>query len=385
MREVNMKLVFASDSFKGSLSSSQIAEILTETARDVFGACTCVGVPIADGGEGTVDAILAAVGGRRVTVPAHDPLMRKIEASYAVIGGGRAVIEMAEASGLTLVEEGLRDPMKTTSYGTGELIRHALHNGCGEITVAIGGSATNDGGTGCLTALGARFYNGRGEELGGCGGDLMKIARIDLSGLDPLVKMSRITVMCDVKNPLCGRDGATYVFGRQKGADDAALDRLEAGMRNYRDVIRRELDVDCDAITGAGAAGGLGAALAVFCGGKMQSGIETTLDLIDFDALLEGADLVITGEGRADRQSVLGKVVQGVGMRAKAKGVPVAALCGSVGEGAAELYQYGIRALISVTDESMTLEYAMENAEALYLRAAVTMFRDIKDGKILVP
>ena len=379
-----MKLLFASDSFKGSLSSARIAELLTEAAHEVFGKCACVGVPIADGGEGTVEAILSAVGGERVSVRVHDPLMREIDASYAVIGGNKAVIEMAAASGLTLVEENLRNPMKTTSCGTGELIRHALHSGCREITVAIGGSATNDGGMGCLTALGARFYNGRGEELDGIGEDLAKVARIDLSGLDPLVRMCRIAVMCDVKNPLCGRNGATYVFGPQKGADNAALDVLEAGMQNFRDVIRRELDIDCDKIEGAGAAGGLGAALAVFCGGKIQSGIGTVLDIIGFDELLEGVDLVVTGEGRADRQSVLGKVVQGVGMRAKAKGVPVIALCGSIGEGAEELYRYGIRALISIVSEPMTLEYVIKNAEALYHRAAVGMFRAIKIGTEII-
>jgi glycerate kinase len=378
-----MKLLFASDSFKGSLSSAKIAALLTEAAQSVFDKCACIALPIADGGEGTVDAIAAAVGGRTVSVRVHDPLMRPIDASYAVIGGGRAVIEMAAASGLTLVEEGLRDPMQTTSCGTGELIRHALHSGCGEIAVAIGGSATNDGGMGCMRALGARFYNGRGEELDGRGQDLSKVARIDLSGMDPLVRMSRITVMCDVRNPLCGENGATHVFGRQKGADDAALDALEQGMQNYRGVIRRELDVDCDKIEGAGAAGGLGAALAVFCGGRMQSGIDTVLDLIRFDELLEDVDLVVTGEGRADRQSVLGKVVQGVGMRAKAKGVPVIALCGSIGEGAEALYQHGVSAMYTIMSEPMTVEYAMQNAEALYRRAAVRLFRAVKDGMII--
>ena len=372
-----MKLIFASDSFKGSLSSEMTAELLTRAAREVFGDCECVGVPMADGGEGTVDAVISSLRGERVTAAAHDPLMNRIQACYG-ISGGKAVIEMAAASGLTLVPEGLRDPMGATTFGTGELILDALERGCRELYIAIGGSATNDGGMGCMTALGAKFTDKGGCELSGRGSDLAYVAEIDLSGLDERLKDSKITVLRDVKNPLCGANGATYTFAKQKGAAPKALELLEAGMLNYRDVIHSQFGVDCYKVEGAGAAGGLGAALKVFLNADMRSGIDTVLDLIGFDRLIDGADLIVTGEGRADRQSCFGKVMQGVGERAKAKGVPVIGLCGSIGEGADGLLEHGVTELISLSNSSVSIEEAISNAEKYYYDAAVGMFRRIK-------
>ena len=372
-----MKLIFASDSFKGSLSSKRTAELLTKAAREVFGTCECIGVPIADGGEGTVDAVIDALKGEKTDILVHDPLMNRIRASYGIVGD-KAVIEMAEASGLTLVPEPLRDPLVTTTYGTGELIRDALSRGCRELYIAIGGSATNDGGMGCLRALGARFLDQDANELSGCGKDLSAVTKIDLDRLDSRLSDASVTVLCDVKNPLCGKNGATYTFAKQKGATAETMKLLENGMQNYRNVIKRRFGIDCDLIEGTGAAGGLGAALRVFLHAAMQSGIETVLELIGFDALLDGADFIVTGEGRADAQSVCGKVMQGVALHAKAREIPVYGLCGSLGDGAELLYDCGIVSLYSLVDENTSVEEAMTNAEEVYYRAAVQMFSRIK-------
>lgn len=371
-----MKLIFASDSFKGSLSSRMTAELLTKAAHEVFGKCECISIPVADGGEGTVDAVCGALNGNKVTAGVHDPLMNRIRATYC-IAGNKAVIEMAAASGLTLVPEDKRDPLDTTTYGTGELILDALDRGSREIYIAIGGSATNDGGMGCMRALGARFVDKNGSELTGCGRDPADVSGIVLDSLDKRLSKTAITVLCDVKNPLCGRNGATYTFSKQKGAAPETMELLENGMQNYRDVIRRQFGIDCDTVEGAGAAGGLGAALKVFLNASMQSGIETVLNLIRFDDLLSNADLVITGEGRADLQSTCGKVMQGVGLHAKAKGVPVIGLCGSLGEGAQELLNFGITKLIALSDTAGSVEEAIADAERYYYEAAVRMFRDI--------
>ena len=375
-----MKLLFASDSFKGSLTSEKTIMLLTQAAREVFGACECEGIPVADGGEGTVDAVIAAEKGCRRYVRVHGPLMTEVEASYGTFGEDRAVIEMASASGLPLVPEALRDPRNTTTFGTGELIRHALKNGFRDISIAIGGSATNDGGMGCARALGARFLDDENRELEGFGRDLARVARIDLTGMDPGILESKITVMCDVTNPLCGEQGATCTFGRQKGATPEIQEELENGMMNYARVIYRDFGIDCNAIPGAGAAGGLGAALKVFCRGEMKSGIETVLDLIHFDDHLDGVDLVVTGEGSTDWQSCFGKVMQGVGQRAKRKGIPVAGLSGSLGRDAMNICDWGISSLMTSVSGPMTLREALDQAEELYLNAAIRMFRFIRMG-----
>ena len=376
-----MKLLFASDSFKGSLTSEKTVELLTKAANEVFGECECSGVPVADGGEGTVDAVISAENGERITVTVNGPLMTPAEAYYGVFGENKAVIEMASASGLPMVPEDLRDPRNTTTYGTGELILDALERGYRDISIAIGGSATNDGGMGCVRALGVRFLDETGQELEGYGRDLIKVALIDASGLDPRIKESRITVMCDVTNPLCGENGATYTFGKQKGATPEIQAELEEGMCHYNDVIIKTFGIDCNKIEGAGAAGGLGAALKVFLNGEMKSGIETVLDLIHFDERLEGVDLVVTGEGRTDWQSCFGKVMQGVGVHAKAKGIPVAGLSGSLGKNALDICDYGVASLMTTVNAPMPLAEALDRAEELYLEGAVRMFKFIEAGR----
>ena len=375
-----MKFLFASDSFKGTLSSDKTAQLLTKAATQVFQQCECTSVPVADGGEGTVDAVLLATGGSRVLVEVHDPLMRKIRASYGRIDENSAIIEMAAASGLPLLKEAERNPAKTTTYGTGELIAAALKEGCKNITIAIGGSATNDGGMGCMAALGVRFFDRSGQELAGTGENLEKVTHIDTTGLLPEAKQVTFTVICDVTNPLCGKQGATYTYGPQKGGSPDLLNKLEAGMCNYRDVIKKEFGVNLDMVKGAGAAGGLGGALAVFLQAEMKSGIETVLDLIAFDDRLKEVSLVITGEGRLDGQSCFGKVVQGVGLRCKKQGIPAIALVGSTGEGAEKILEHGITAIVKTAPEDMPLAEALARAEELYFDAAVRMFSKIKSG-----
>ena len=377
-----MKFLFASDSFKGTLTSEQTMELLARAAKDVFGDIEYSGVPVADGGEGTTDAVVAAENGQWIEAEVCGPMMEKVTARYGKLDAHRAVIEMAAASGLPLVPIDRRNPLHATSYGTGELIRHALDQGFTDISIAIGGSATNDGGMGCARALGVRFLDDQGRELEGRGEDLEKVCAIDVSNLDHRVSPAgaKITVMCDVTNPLCGENGATWTFGAQKGATPEMQARLEVGMVNYRDVIRRQFAIDPDAIKGAGAAGGLGAALMVFLGGEMKSGIDTVLDLIGFDKRLEDTDLVVTGEGRTDWQSCFGKVMQGVGERATKKGVVAVGLSGSLGRDAAQIFDHGIMSLMTTVDAPMPLEEALGRAEELYYLGAVRMFRFIKAG-----
>ena len=375
-----MKFLFASDSFKGTLSSRRTAELLTRAAQEIFPGCECRCLEVADGGEGTTEAVLSAAGGRTMVC---GPLWERRKACYAALDGRRAVMEMAAASGLPLVPAELRDPRNTTSYGTGELIRGALDKGFRDLSIAIGGSATNDGGIGCMRALGVRFLDEDGNELSGCGGDLIKIRSIDRSGLDPRLRDTHVTVMCDVTNPLCGENGATHTFGKQKGGTPEILDELEAGMENYRELLRREFGIDMDEEPGAGAAGGLGAALLSFLRAELRSGIETVLDLIEFDKKLEGVSLVVTGEGRADWQSAFGKVMQGVGRRCLRQGVPAVAIVGSMGDGAEQIFDYGIESMITTVNGVMPLEEALERAEELYLGAARRLFRMLRAARSL--
>ena len=375
-----MKFLFASDSFKGTLTSDQTIELLTKAAREVFGSCETSGVPVADGGEGTTDAVVKARSGEIITVPVHGPLMEMEQGFYGRLSDTEAILEMAAASGLPMVSEEKRNPLNTTTYGTGELLKAALDAGYTEIAIAIGGSATNDGGMVFSSALGIRFLDQDGHVLEGRGEDLEKVAHIDMSGLDPAVQKAHFTVMCDVTNPLCGPDGATYTFGKQKGGTPEILDRLEKGMQNYRDVIIREFGINPDEIQGSGAAGGLGTALKVFLHAEMKSGIETVLDLIDFDARLEGVDLVVTGEGRTDWQSCFGKVMQGVGDRSAKHQVPVAALCGGLGPDYEKIYAHGISSIMTTVDGPMPLKEALDNASELYYKGAIRMFRFLKTG-----
>ena len=375
-----MKFLFASDSFKGTLSSEQIITLLDAAAKNVFPDCETMGIPVADGGEGTIDAVISVLHGSIYEVDVHGPLMEEVVSRYGETGNGAAVIEMAAASGLPMVPVDKRDPRVTTTYGTGELIKTALDRGCRDITIAIGGSATNDGGMGAMRALGIRFLDENGEELSGCGNDLARVADIDISGLHSAVKDARFTIMCDVNNPLTGPDGATYTFGKQKGGSPEILDELEQGMIHYAALIREKVGTDVDQIPGSGAAGGLGAAFCVFLKAEMKSGIETVLDLIHFDELLEGVDLVITGEGRIDWQSAFGKVPSGIGNRCRKKGIPAIAIVGGMGDKAEMIFDHGIDSIITTINGAMGLDEALERAEELYAGAAERAFRMVKAG-----
>lgn len=375
-----MRFLFASDSFKGTLTSERIIALLTQAARRVFPDCDLIGIPVADGGEGTVDAVIKVTGGDIRKCIVAGPLMERTEAFYGELKDGSAIIEMAAASGLPKLPKEQQNPLNTSTFGTGELIKDALDRGHRRIFIAIGGSATNDGGMGAMTALGIRFLDEEGEPLAGRGADLIKVRDIDISGLHPTVGETEFTVMCDVNNPLTGPKGATYTFGRQKGGTPEILDELEAGMKQYAFVLLKKTGIDVDQIPGSGAAGGLGAALCVFLNAKLKSGIETVLDVIDFNKRIEYVDLVITGEGRLDWQSSFGKVPSGIGNRCRHMGIPVIALVGGMGEGANRIYEQGVNSIITSINGAMSIDEALERSEELYLDAAERMFRMVRVG-----
>lgn len=377
-----MKIILAPDSFKGSLSAAKAAQILEVACKKVFGKVQTIQMPIADGGEGTTEAFVMATFGGYGECEVTGPLNSSVKARYGMIGGGKtAVIEMAQASGLPLVPVFMRDPMKTTSKGTGELIEHVLMQGADEIIIGIGGSATNDGAMGMLAALGAKFYDEAGEELFGCGKNLIKVRHIDLSEMDEKLKDIKITVICDVNNPLLGENGATYIYGRQKGADDLALLQLEEGMENYANVFLSEHGIDIACFSGAGAAGGMGGALKGILKADLKPGIDAVLDALRFEEELKTADLVVTGEGFLDAQSVkYGKAVAGIAKRCAEHGMPLAIITGGMGEGAEAIYDIADAAIITTINAPMEIGKAMENAEPLFMDASERLFRSIKIG-----
>ena len=348
------KCVVVSDSFKGTVSSREICEIAQRVIPRHFPACEVVCIPVADGGEGTVDCFIQAMGAQRVEVTVTNALGEKSAAAYARIGE-LAIIEMAAAAGLPQVGA-LRCPGTATTYGVGELIAHAAHSGCRKILLGLGGSATNDGGCGCAAALGVRFYDADGQSFVPVGDTLGRIARIDTAEAEALLRSVEITVMCDVTNPLYGPTGAAYVFAPQKGADAEKVKSLDAGLRHFGDVIRSQYGLDVSAMPGAGAAGGMGAGCVALLGGTIQSGIDAVLDVTGFDRQLEGADLVITGEGRIDSQSADGKVVSGVARRTRAKGIPLIAIAGGIADSAGAVYDIGVSAMFSTDRAALPVD-----------------------------
>lgn len=348
------KCVVVSDSFKGTVSSCEICAIAQRVIPRHFPACEVVCIPVADGGEGTVDCFIQAMGAQRVEVTVTNALGEKSAAAYARIGE-LAIIEMAAAAGLPQVGA-LRCPGTATTYGVGELIAHAVDSGCRKILLGLGGSATNDGGCGCAAALGVRFYDADGQSFVPVGDTLGRIARIDTAEAEALLRSVEITVMCDVTNPLYGPTGAAYVFAPQKGADAEKVKSLDAGLRHFGDVIRSQYGLDVSAMPGAGAAGGMGAGCVALLGGTIQSGIDAVLDVTGFDRQLEGADLVITGEGRIDSQSADGKVVSGVARRTRAKGVPLIAIAGGIADSAGAVYDIGVSAMFSTDRAALPVD-----------------------------
>lgn len=370
------KCIVVSDSFKGTLSSLEICRIVRETVPEIFPSCAVDTVPVADGGEGTVDCFVEAIGAERVRVPVSGPFGEPVEAVYGR-KGDRAIIEMSAAAGLPLVGE-KGNPERTGTYGAGQLIRHAVEGGCRRILLGLGGSATNDGGCGAASALGVRFLDAAGTEFVPVGGTLDRIVRIDTSEARRLLEGVEITVMCDVENPLHGPRGAAHIFAPQKGADPAMVRRLDGQLRALDGAIRRELGLELGNLPGAGAAGGMGAGCVAFLGAELRSGIEAVLDTVGFDSRLEGAELVITGEGRIDAQSVGGKVISGVAGRVRSRGIPLVAIAGSVDPSAEAAYEMGVTAMFGIDREARDFrEYAAESGEN-YRRTLVDVLRLIK-------
>ncbi len=368
-------IVIAPDSFKGSVSSIEAASAIAEGLRHVIPDAEIVSIPMADGGEGTTEALLYSVGGELVPAEVTGPLGEPVTAHWARLSNGAAVIEMASASGLPLVPADRRDPGVTTTRGTGELIRAALDSGCRRLLIGIGGSATNDGGAGMAQALGVSLRDRRGSELGPGGLELARLDTIDISGLDPRLTECEIMVASDVTNPLTGPLGASAVYGPQKGAAPEQVVELDAALLNYREKLTAVFGRDIGAMPGAGAAGGLGAGLAAFCGAELRSGISLVLELSGAEDLISNADLVITGEGKTDASSAMGKVPSGIGALAKRFGVPVVCLTGCADESAKELYGLGVSAVIPISDRPMSLDYSMQNAAALLSSTAERLAR----------
>lgn len=348
------KCVVVSDSFKGTVSSREICAIAQRVIPRHFPACEVVCIPVADGGEGTVDCFIQAMGAQRVEVTVTNALGEKSAAAYAHLDE-LAIIEMAAAAGLPQVGA-RRCPGTATTYGVGELIAHAVGSGCKRILLGLGGSATNDGGCGCAAALGVGFLDADGQSFVPVGDTLGRIARIDTARAEELLHGVELTIMCDVTNPLYGPAGAAYVFAPQKGADAEKVKSLDAGLRHFGDVIRSQLGIDVSAMPSAGAAGGMGAGCVALLGGTIQSGIDAVLDVTGFDRQLEGADLVITGEGRIDSQSADGKVISGVARRTRAKGIPLIAIAGGIADSAVAVYDIGVSAMFSTDRAALPVD-----------------------------
>jgi len=375
------KVVIAPDSFKGSLTARQVCQAAEEGLRRVWPEAELVSVPMADGGEGTVQSLVDATSGRIVSIDVTGPLGEPVAAFFGVLGDGvTAVIEMAAASGLPLVPQGLRNPLIATTRGTGELIKDALDMGCRKFIIGIGGSATNDGGAGMAQALGVRLLDESGAEIGPGGAELARLARIDAAGLDPRASQSEFVVACDVDNPLTGPRGASAVYGPQKGATPEIVRTLDDALKNLASVIRRDLDVDVDGIPGAGAAGGLGAGLMAFLGASLRRGVDIVVETVQLREQMRGAALVITGEGRTDFQTLFGKTPMGVANVAKALGIPVVIISGAVSDDAGGLYAHGIDALMSIAKGPCTIEEAIANAAPRVADAAETAARLVAVG-----
>lgn len=342
------KILLVPDSFKGTLSSRQVCQVMAGQLRRFFPQAQVKSIPVADGGEGSVEAFLAAAGGERRTRTVTGPFGEPVEAFYGILGDGRtAVIEMAVCAGLPLAE-GRLNPERATTYGVGELLLAAKEAGCTKAILGLGGSCTNDGGAGAAAALGAKFTRADGTAFVPTGGTLGEIAALDVSPVAQALQGMELTAMCDIDNPLYGEAGAAAVFAPQKGADAAMVARLDAGLRHLGQVSARCLGRDFSHLPGAGAAGGLGFGMAAFCGAQLRMGIDAVLDAVGFDSLLPGTDMVFTGEGKIDSQSARGKVVSGVAARCRKAGVPVVAVVGQIGQGFEEMYQQGLTAVFSI-------------------------------------
>ena len=370
-----MKIVIIPDSFKGSASSMEVCNCIERGILKVLKNADIKKIPVADGGEGTVDSILYAAGGNIKKIKARNPEGKIIEAKYGIINKDKAVIEMAEASGITLVDDKNRNPLKYSTYGTGELIKDALNNNIKEILIGIGGSATNDCGIGMANALGYRFLDKDNNELEAIAENMIKVKYIDDSNVNKRIFDIKISAACDVKNPLYGENGATAVYGKQKGVTEESFDILDNGLKNIARVVKEKFNKEIDYIEGAGAAGGLGGGLLAFCNAELKSGIDAVLDIIDFEEHIKGASLIITGEGAIDGQTKKGKVPVGVAKRAN--NIPVIAIVGDIRDGAEAVYDLGITSIMPALKRAMPLDEAIKNSKILIEDAAERALRFI--------
>ena len=379
-----MKVVAAIDSFKGSMTSLEVAAAFEKGVKKVYKDAEFIKIPLADGGEGTVKALIDNLDGKMVNIKVKDPLMRDIDSFYGISGDGKtAVIEMAAASGLPLLSPDERNPLKATTFGTGELIKDALEKGCREFIIGIGGSATNDAGTGMLSALGYIFLDENGNELEPNGENLINIKSFKDDKVMKEVSEAKFLIACDVDNPFYGTNGAAHVYGKQKGATGDIIKILDDGMRNFSNVIEKIKKTDISNISGSGAAGGLGGAFTAFFNSELKPGIDIITEKIELENKINGSDYVITGEGRIDFQSAMGKTPSGVAKLAKKYGIPVIAIGGSVDDELGNIFDCGITAAFSIIDSPMTLGEAMntKNAQRLVEKTAEQIFRLIKQNK----
>ena len=379
-----MKIVAAIDSFKGSMTSLEVSEAFEKGVKKVYKDAEFLKIPLADGGEGTVEALISNLNGKMINIRVKDPLMREIDSFYGISGDGKtAIIEMAAASGLPLLSPDERNPLKATTFGTGELIKDALEKGCREFIIGIGGSATNDAGTGMLSALGCVFLDENGNELVPNGENLAKIRSFRDDKVIKEVSKAKFLIACDVDNPFYGPNGAACVYGKQKGATKEIIKILDNGMKNFSDVIKEIIKTDISNISGSGAAGGLGGAFMAFFNAELKPGIDIITEKIELENKINGSDYVITGEGRIDFQSAMGKTPSGVAKLAKKHGIPVIAIGGSVDDEIGNIYDCGITAAFSIMDSPMTLLEAMDtsNAKRLVEKTAEQIFRLIKQSK----
>ncbi len=351
-----MKIVVAPDSFKGSLTAVEVSDAIGQGVREIFPEAEIVKIPMADGGDGTVQCLVNATGGEILREKVTDPLGDEVWASYGTLGDKKtAVIEMAEASGLTLVPENKRNPLITTTYGTGQLIKAALDQGCRKMIIGIGGSATNDGGAGMVQALGVKLLDKDGEDVGFGGGELKKVFRINTKCLDNRLSETKVLIASDVSNPLCGPKGAARVYGPQKGATLEMIKKLDESLAYFAEIIKRDLNKDIKDIPGAGAAGGLGAGLMAFLDAELRPGIEIIIEIVKLEQAIKNADLVITGEGKIDSQTIYGKAPIGVAKIAKKYNIPVIAVAAIIGDDADIVHKYGINTLIKISEPPMGL------------------------------
>ncbi|ADH61153.1 glycerate kinase [Thermoanaerobacter mathranii subsp. mathranii str. A3] len=373
-----MKILIAPDKFKESLSALKVADSIEKGILKVFPKVGIEKVPMADGGEGTVESLVNATGGKIIKTNVKDPLFRDIESFYGILGDGEtAVIEMAAASGLYLLKDYERNPMITTTYGTGQLIKDALDKGCRNFIIAVGGSATNDGGAGMATALGVKFYDKDGREIGLGGGALSKIYSIDTSNLDYRLKECRFIVACDVANPLIGENGASRVYGPQKGATKEMVKVLDKNLEHYGKLLEKYFNKRIIDVPGSGAAGGLGAGLMAFLNAQLKSGIEIIIEALKLEEKIKEADIVISGEGKVDFQTAFGKTISGIAKLCKKHNKPLIVIAGTV-EDIEKLYEIGVSSVFSIMEKPMSLEDAIKNAPTLLEKSAERIFRLIK-------